>query len=95
MPRITVKNEDLGTAAQVNLPPEGVLSNLVRRRVRKKLGTPPGLPGAGPLGEVGPQRPPETPGWEYQFTDLGDGRVQALPRRIAEVSAFGQGKEAS
>jgi hypothetical protein len=87
MGRITVTNGAIGARARVNIGPNGIISDRARRRVHEKLGTPPGLPGAGPLGEVGPQRPPETPGWEYQFTDLGDGRVQALPRRIAEVSA--------
>lgn len=76
--RITVHGVG-GAAATVNLPPDGILSRRTRERVQRKLRTPPGLPGSGPLGEVGPQRPPETPGWEYTFAALPDERVQATP----------------
>lgn len=84
MARITVTNQTMGTEAQIYIPADGVLTEHQRRRVMRKLGTPPGFPGAGPLGEEGPQRPPETPGWEYQFTDLGDGRVRAVPHPVQQ-----------
>jgi hypothetical protein len=84
--RITVTNRSLGTEAKVNVPPDGIIGDRTRRRVWDRLGTPPGFPGAGPLGEEGEQLPPETPGWRYEFTDLGDGRVRAVPHRVQEAA---------
>lgn len=84
MPSITVKNQTLGTSTQVYLPDNGILTKQTRRRVRRRLGTPPGFPGAGPLGEEGPQQPPEMPGWEYQFLELEDGRVRAVPHPVMQ-----------
>lgn len=77
--RITIRNGSLGTAAQVNMPADGIFSVWQVLRLRRRLRVPPGFPGAGPLGEDGPQRPPEAPGWEYHFEALEDGRVKATP----------------
>jgi hypothetical protein len=82
--RITITNASLGTSVQTNFPKDGIFSTWQERRIRQGLKAPPGLPGAGPLGEEGPQRPPETPGWEYTFERQDDGRVKATPHPISE-----------
>lgn len=84
---VTVQNHDLGTAYRLNIPADGVISADTQRRCRTNLRTPPGYEGAGPLGEVGPQTPPETPGWGYTFAELPDGGVKATPHPVAVEAA--------
>lgn len=80
---VTIYNHDTGAKYTVNLPRDGVLSAATQRRCLSMLGTPPGYVGAGPLGEVGEQTPPETPGWGYTFEALPDGGVKATPHPVA------------
>lgn len=92
MPRITVSNEVMKTSVQINLRKSGLVSYWTRQRVRRNLlgkdfQPPPGFPEPGPLGEYGPQRPPEMPGWEYKFEEIPGGNVKAIPTRIAEEEA--------
>jgi len=84
---ITVFNHPLGTAYRLNIPQDGVISASVQRRCVYKLKTPPGYPGAGPLGEVGPQEPPETKGWRYTFEPIEGGGVRATPHQIRKEVA--------
>ena len=70
--RITVKNPQLGTEVRLNLPKDGQLSPAQVSRARRVLGAAPGLP-VGPLGEAGPQRPPERPNLEFVFKPSEDG----------------------
>lgn len=91
MARITVRNSSLGTTARINMPADGVLSYWQVRRVFRKLGVPPGYPGAGALGEEGPQRPPERPDWEYIFERQPDGSVRATPHPVAKEPAPADG----
>lgn len=85
--RITVGNHDLGTAYTLTVGQDGVIPAWARWRCFKSLATPPGYAGAGPLGEVGEQRPPETPGWRYTFEALPDGGVKATPHRVEQEVA--------
>jgi hypothetical protein len=82
---VTVANHDLRTSYRVNIPQDGVISARVRRLCAARLRTPPGYPGAGPLGEVGPQEPPETPGWGYTFESLKGGGVKATPHQLGKA----------
>lgn len=82
----TIRNHDLGTSYRVNIPADGVISEATQRRCRTNLRTPPGYPGAGPLGEVGEQRPPETPGWGYTFEPVEGGGVKATPHPVMAVA---------
>lgn len=84
---ISVFNHDLGRFYRVNIPEDGLISSRVRRLCKRRLGTPPGYPGAGPLGDVGPQEPPETPGWGYTFESLQDGSVKATPHQLGKAVA--------
>lgn len=83
---ITIRNRDLGTVYRVNIPANGVISLHTQLRCRSRLRTPPGHSGAGPLGEVGPQEPPETPGWRYTFEALPEGGVRATPHQIGKAA---------
>lgn len=84
---LTIYNHDTGASYTLSLAQDGVISKWVRRKCQDKLGTPPGYEGAGPLGEVGEQRPPETPGWGYTFAELPDGGVKATPHPVAVEAA--------
>lgn len=86
--RITVRNTDLGTSYTLTVGQDGVIPAWAKWRCFEKLGTPPGYAGAGPLGEVGEQTPPETPGWGYTFESLPDGGVKATPH--PEETAVGK-----
>lgn len=87
MPRMTIRNEHMGTSAQVNIPWDGTMSYWTKQRVRRRLlgkrfTPPPGFPLPGLLGESGPQRPPEFPGWEFSFEGAEGGGVRAKPRPL-------------
>lgn len=84
---ISVFNHHAGTSYRLLVPPDGSISVDAQWRCRKALGTPPGYPGAGPLGEVGEQRPPETPGWAYTFEALEGGGVKATPHAVGRAVA--------
>jgi len=83
--RITVRNADLGTSYTLTVGQDGSIPPWARWRCFEALGTPPGYPGAGPLGEVGEQTPPETPGWRYSFESLPDGGVKATPHAVEKA----------
>src|SRR4051812_7250691 len=87
MPRITIRNKTLGTEARANLAKDGVLRRRQVDALRDRLGVPPGCEWCGPVGEDGPQRPPEAPGWEYRFQALEDGTVKAVPHPVAAGKA--------
>lgn len=94
MPRITVSNEVMKTSVQINMRANGLISYWTRQRVRRKLlgknfQAPPGFPEPGPLGEYGPQHPPERPGWSYTFVEIDGGNVRAVPAPIAVEAANG------
>lgn len=80
--KITVFNHDTGARYVLTVGHDGSVSKMAAWRCRDNLKTPPGYPGAGPLGEVGEQHPPETPGWAYTFEPAEGGGVKATPRAI-------------
>lgn len=82
MPQITISNEETGKSCVIFVSPSGIVSATAPRRTWKALGTPPGHQKAGPLGEVGPQLPPETPGTAYTFLSREDGSVLAVPKTV-------------
>lgn len=84
---VTIFNHDLGTSYRLSIPQSGEISRSVRRLCVSRLETPPGYPGAGPLGEVGEQCPPETPGWRYTFDEVESGGVKATPHAIERAVA--------
>ncbi len=85
--RITVYNHDLGSSYTLKVGHDGSISAMAAWRCRDTLGTPPGYAGAGPLGEVGDQHPPETPGWGYTFESLEGGGVKATPHPVESAVA--------